>query len=638
MRRIATSAVATLLLMVVLSSVPAMAQLVKGAQAPSIKAYDIQGQLVDLDQIIKQGPDLVIMFFFTISTGEEMALKLSAIDMRYGRDKLKIIALGFKEEEEALKKFAAGLDIHYYIIDTSKMSQEEWIRQIESLPLTLFVIPQEDRRIERVLRGGSSAEAALVREIAENLFQQRKLAMAQDLADESVKAGEDQKQASELKGYILAQQGKLPEAEIAFTAADSKEGLAKVALDRGEYDKAIELANQAGPNSGYADTLKGTAQMRSGKLDEAAATLDAAEKKAAKDWQKAETVTAHGRVKQEKGDVDGAIARFENAVALDPYHVEAVTNEAVAYRTKGDLETAAKKLEKVQSVRQDDLSSIMLEQIRKEMKDANDVKRGELIRAQINDLKKRFDELKAAGKDKPVDPWSTRPLILAFLPSENAAPVFFERAGTDVAVRREIESRLQSDGRVKVVEREVLDKLLQELQLSSSELVNPNTQLQLGKVLSAKLLGFIDFAQMGPDTVMYLRLIDTETTEVAMRTSKSFKDSPALSVLINEAVQEILNKSVDPSQLKGLVADAPSDDAVMINLGSVHGVKTGQQFYVVEEKPVEAGGKVVTKQISKLGTLEVTQVQDTYSICKVVSKSEGVKLAKEMKVKAAGGK
>ncbi|HEO70107.1 MAG TPA: hypothetical protein ENN80_02515, partial [Candidatus Hydrogenedentes bacterium] len=105
--------------------------------------------------------------------------------------------------------------------------------------------------------------------------------------------------------------------------------------------------------------------------------------------------------------------------------------------------------------------------------------------------------------------------------------------------------------------------------------------------------------------------------------------------IAKDVAEELVAKVSKEHALKGLVADAPSDDAVMINLGRPHGVEVGQRFVVLEEgEPIEVGGKVIAYRPKPVGVLEVTEVEDAYSICKVVKKNEGVRLAKEMKVKA----
>lgn len=626
-----------LVLAAIVAALEAGAIPAKGDQVPSFKALDIRGQEVDLAKIMEGKPDLVILFFFTTSTGQEIATKLRRLDALYGKQKLRIVAIGWKEDEPALKKFADDLGIQYYIIkDTPELGSEKNFGPFTTLPLTFILTGQ--KVVLKSLSGSGQAEADVISEVAKVYFQQRKTEEAKACSDEAVKAGEDAKTARGVKGFALTAEGKLDEAQAEFGQIDLKEGLAKVALERGDTAKALELASTAGPDNAYAETVKGTALMRTGKLEEAAVAFDTAAAKPADDWQKSEAVNGAGRVAQAQGNADGAIKKYQDSVALDPYNVVALSNEGAAYRQKGDLKKAQETLEKAQTVRDDGMVKVMLQQIQREMKEANDVKRGELIRAQINDLKQRYEALKAAGKDKAVDEWSTRPMVMAFLPSAAEQTAFFDRAGTDVVLQREIEARVQADGHVKVVERAVLDKLLQELNLGSSDLAKQDTQLQLGKVMSARMLGFIDFASLGTDMLMYIRLIDTETTAIAAQIKCSVKDLSDLNRVVDGVVQEVVKKVSEERPLQGLIADAASDDAVIVNLGKSHGVKVGDKFLALKEgTPIEAGGKVIAHREAKVALLEVANAEDEYCVCKVIKKEDGEQLAKEMHVKQAKG-
>lgn len=608
------------------------AQFAKNEPCPDIQATDIHGKEVNLEKILGEDRALVILFFFSVQTSEDLALKLDALNQGLGGKEIEIVALGLQDDAEALKAFAERMGIDYYIISRETLEEAAWRDKVSVLPTTLFVMPLE-RKIERVLSGDSERNRNILTQVAENFFQQRREAAAA-IADQAIQEGEDAADAREVKGFILAAEGKLDEAEAEFGAIDSKAGLSKVAYERGDYDKALEIAEQA-PEDGYAQTVKAQVQMKTGKLEEAAASLEGAAEKSDADWQRSEALNAKGRLDQATGDPAAAINSYENAVSLDPYNVVALSNEGAAHREQGDLDKAQEVLEKASRIRDDSLVDTMLAQIQKQLKEANDIEKRKLINSQIADLAKRYEEMKTAPDAAKSDEWTTRPLVLAFLPSSSSSPAFFERAGTDVVLQREIEGRLQQSGHVAVVEREMLDQLLQELNLGSSELASSETQRRLGQVLSAGMLGFMDFVQMGASPAVYLRLVDTETTAIALQTSQPIDEDQPLAA-VDALVTEIADKLQAERSLQGFIADASDETAIIINLGRAHGIQAGQEFVVLQDgDPIEVNGKVIAYKQRPVAKLTVSAVEDDYAVCTLANKSEGVVLAKEMKVRAS---
>ena len=606
----------------------AQAQFNVGDAAPDIKAIDINGKVVDLNAVLDQKPDLAVLFFFTVERGEAIALKLQVLDQL--TKGLEIIALGMEDDQAALAKFAKNLGIEYYVIPGDQVKDPVLRDKLQVLPVTLFLMTQE-RTIDKVIIGGTSTQAKLLSYAAENYFRQRKLDQAKAVADAAIDSDEDASAAREIKGFILTAEGKLDEAEAEFGKIDSKAGLAKVALERGEYDKAIELADQ--DTTGYGATIKGQAQMRSGDTEAAAQTLSTAFSKDIAPWQRSEAANAHGRAQHELGNTDAAIGQYENAIALDPYNVVALSNEGAARRETGDLEGAQSVLERAQNIRPDDLATMMLQQIQRELRRANDLERAKLIDKQIADLSARIKEMKESGELAKQDSWSTRPLIIAFLPSDYT-PVFFERAGTETVLQRELEATLQTGGEVGIVEREMLDKLLQELNLGSSDLASPDTQRSLGKVLSAGVLAFIEFAQLGNDKMIYVRLVDSETTAIAGIIRHKIDEKNPLEV-VQAVAEELIKELASGGELKGLIADASDDDAIIINLGSRHGAEVGQAFVVLEDgDPIKVAGRVIAHRTRPVGTIVITAVEEGYAICKVGQRKDGAKFAAEMKIQA----
>lgn len=618
---------------VALCALSSQADFFKGDKVPDIQAQDIFGKAVNLNEILDKNPDLVILFFFSPDNGKAIAAKLQALKRIYDSEALSIIALGMESDKAALQAFADGLKIQYFLLADEQVKSAAWYKNVNQLPLTLFVHTPE-RSIERVLRGAGSEQANILKQVAENLFQQRKTEKASAVVASALENGEDTKQVKELSGHILVAEGKLDDAEKEFGEIGSDAGLAKVALERGDLEGAIAAADKAG-DDGYAKAVKGEVLIKTGKLEEAGASLDAAASAAIPEWQKSEAVNAQGRLSQANGNIDQAVEQYAKAQSLDQYNVEALSNEGAAYRERGgenDLTLAKESLEKAASIRPDELTGLMLQQVKAEIEESNDIKKGELIKSLIADLSKRYEELKAKGGSEPVDAWTSRPVVLAFLPGETKGRIVFDRAGTDVVLQREIEVQVQGKNGIQVVERVMLDKLLQELNLGSSDLASGDTQRRLGQVLSAGHLGFIDYAQVGADTMLYLRLIDSETTGIFFQASQKIDDSKPTET-VAEVVKALTEKLASAEPLKGLIADAAANDAVIINLGKKHGAKEGLEFKILQDgDPIEVGGKVIAHRQKPVGKLTLTTVEEDYAIGTASSLADGVTLAKEMKV------
>ncbi|MCL4216189.1 MAG: hypothetical protein KJ052_04180, partial [Candidatus Hydrogenedentes bacterium] len=577
----------------------------------------------------------VILFFFTVNTGEEIAHKLKALDFRDHDDQISIIAVGMQADEAKLKAFAEDNNLDFHIIpDTPGTQVDKLYGPFKSLPVTFFISSQ--KRVYDMLTGGGSGKAALITKVAQSYLAQQNTEKAREMAELAKDEGEDALGVDETVAFTYVIEGDLDKAESMFKEAGSDEGLASVALERGDLDGAVAFANES--DSSYAATVKGKALLRQGKLEEATQAFDEAlDKPAAQFWQGSEALTGRGRVNQAAGDAEAAVEAYQQAYNLNTYNVAAMTNEAAVYREGGDIDKAADVLAKAHTRgMNDDLLTMMIGQVLEEQKKQNDAATKERIRQRVATLIDRKKAQDAGEAVTPADAWTTPPLVVAFLPAENGTPVFFERAGTELSLRRGLEDRFSALDSVQVVEREMLDALLQELELGSSDLADKNTQLELGRLLAARLLGFVEFSQTGGDVSMYVRFVDVETTALKASVAKSVSRAESYDALLDE-VTGALSESVDARRaLQGLIAEASAVDGIIINLGSGHGVEVGHEFTVLEEgEPIEVSGRKLGNKLTKVATIRVTDVQDEYAVCEIVQKQDNVTLAKEMKIKQA---
>lgn len=104
-----------------------------------------------------------------------------------------------------------------------------------------------------------------------------------------------------------------------------------------------------------------------------------------------------------------------------------------------------------------------------------------------------------------------------------------------------ITGKLRNSGSVLVVERDIIDKLLEELRLGSSELADQATVLEIGKILTAQIISTGSISRDGRDWQVSLRFIDTETTAIqaALTSTLEATDAETVTDVIGN---EILNK------------------------------------------------------------------------------------------------
>lgn len=596
------------------------ASLEKGSPAPLIKGIDIAGQPFDLDAVLTADhpPALCIALLFKVGSGEELADKLRRLDEKYGRELLQVVALGVEADRAELQAFAERMGIRYHILDSASLEDSAWLDEVSTLPMTLFVQCDASRRIERVIAGGGDTRAQLLREIAENLYQQRR-SETLAVADLAIEAGEDEASARELKGFYLSDTGRLDEAAQEFNAIASDTGLAQLALARGDYNEAATLAAKS--DDPFAAALAGEAKLREGKPDAAAEVLGEASVGELPAWKSSRLLTAQARAAQEQGQDAAALAKYEQAIAIDPYNVTALSNESVVHQKAGgaeDLSKAREALEQAAGVREDPVVEAMLRQVIAKQEQATDVQRNARVREQIAALKERYAALKASGA-ADADSWTSKKMVMALLQG-GGQWAYFEQAGAPIAIQRDLESALAASGKTGIVEREQIEALLQELDLGSSELASADTQRTLGRVLSAQYLAFLDFAQVGAAKRLYLRLVDTETTAIAFQQSFPVDDADPLAVV--QPATDAVTQFLAGRELHGLVEEAGAEGEVVINLGTSHGVREGMAFNVLAD----------SRPIAKL---KVTLADESISVCETTHKRDGSVVEKDQKVKSS---
>ncbi|MBF0565711.1 MAG: CHAT domain-containing protein, partial [Nitrospirae bacterium] len=248
------------------------------------------------------------------------------------------------------------------------------------------------------------------------------------------------------------------------------------------------------------------------------------------------------------------------------------------------------------------------------------------IDALVAELVKRYKENKFTP-DVKRDEWTSRPVSLVFLDVKYTGLSDIERE----RLLNGAFSNMQNDGRVKVVDRAILDRLFKELKLGSSELADPSTALKIGKLLSARLIVTGSVMKDKKDWLITLRMVEIETSSIkgALSLDCTSCNPSSLAEKLSVAILKKI-KSEYPIQTK---VSSVEGDAVVVEAGAKEGVIQGMKMAVFTEKNFESG--------IESGILEIVKVGASSSMAKVMQKGSDMKTgmrAREVQAKEVQAK
>ncbi|MBF0610756.1 MAG: tetratricopeptide repeat protein [Magnetococcales bacterium] len=499
------------------------------------------------------------------------------------------------------------------------------------LPTTYLVGP--NGKIMKIVQGGGKNMGDMLASLAESQLQTKKPEKAKVLFLKASKAG-DSVVARAGVAYSTLKEGNVSEAENSFKemaksqdkqlAMQGKEGLAEVLFQQGKNDEALKVANevlQQDPNRAMANLVKGkTLNAKGNKAEAEKALVMASAETSTSDfsWQKAEANLAMGNMQLQGKNSNIALKSFRKASDHNPYFAEALSNEGVALKDMGEPEKAMEVFQKLQKVDPSDkLVHSLLRQAQAAIAQKQDLERQKYIDGLVKDLLQQFKDNKA--KPAPADDWTSPAMaisILGFQNNDNGSSLM-GRIGLEGILQDELTQALQAQG-VKVVDRAIIDKVLQELKMGSSELADPDTALKLGKIMAAHFITTGSFFNTGKKNLVNMRLVDVETSNIVLSLSESEKVDPT--EVAPKFAKAIRDAIVEKYPLKGRLA-AVEGDTIIVNMGKKHGVTKGQKFNVLADgEPIMVRGKPIPRQ-TKVGTVEITEVDEDIAYAKSLDKS-----------------
>lgn len=195
----------------------------------------------------------------------------------------------------------------------------------------------------------------------------------------------------------------------------------------------------------------------------------------------------------------------------------------------------------------------------------------------------------------------------------------FETAGVGRIAAEWLTTGLVETGRFEIIERRLLQQIVDEQKMGVSGLFDPSSASKLGRLLGVKTVVTGTIQHYENTFELNVRLINVETG--AIITADRIKAGSASG--LRNLVSRITTRIVRHFPLQGYVVQR-TPDRVMIDLGRQSGVSPGLLFSVfLEGKPLRhpKTGEVLSIERIEKGTLKITEVREKTALASITTES-----------------
>jgi TolB-like protein len=177
------------------------------------------------------------------------------------------------------------------------------------------------------------------------------------------------------------------------------------------------------------------------------------------------------------------------------------------------------------------------------------------------------------------------------------------------------------EGRFDVIERSLLNKILEEQKLSISGIIDEGTATELGKLLGVKVIISGSVLRLMNALEVNARIIDVETASIIAAENVRSGTADRLKDLVDQMSVKIMKHF----PLEGyVVSRGPEENIITIDLGKYSGVKTGLEFQVFKEGKVikhPKTGEVLDVERTNLGRAVTVDVRDKIAKAQILEES-----------------
>jgi CHAT domain-containing protein len=377
---------------------------------------------------------------------------------------------------------------------------------------------------------------------------------------------------------------------------------------KGNYEQALNSAKvlvRKNSNLRLGHLLEGEIYFRKGKLDSARKAFQMAlQASKGTDVQKAKALVALGRIASLEKQTDNALRYYRMATEAAPGKELGYLSQALLLDEMGNLEEALDLYTRAGKLAPDDRSlAALTSETRKKIALQKDQEKQVRVNKLVKEL---LAKMESQSDTVTRDGWTARPLTLWIM--DFSTQGYSLQEGEDRLIAAGLGDYVLQNSRAQIVERSLLDNLLEELKLGTSNLADRNTALALGKILAARLILSGRIIHSGPQTHVSMRLIETETGRVSAVVSETIGSAVPVSALTDKLAEKLINKLKQHYPLRGKILNQKGPE-VRINIGQTSGVQIGQRF--------KAAGEDVR--------LEVIEVQQDTCLAKMVNGKKQLK-------------
>ena len=370
---------------------------------------------------------------------------------------------------------------------------------------------------------------------------------------------------------------------------------------QGNFEGALQacsvLENKS-PDSVLPGLVRGRIHLRRGNLQAAeGAYRGAVQADKGTDAQRVEAMMGLGRVFSLRDEPEAALEHYRQATVVAPDSTPGYLSQALLLEKSGELDQALGLLAEARDRAPDDpMIAALADETRDRVAFAQDKEKREHVDRMIKEL---VENMESQPKPVVTDGWTSLPLTMWAMDLKKQG--YSLQEGQDRLLLAGIVDHMIRNGRVRMVERALFDKLAEELKLGSSQLVDRSTALSLGRLLAARLILFGEVIYAESQTQLTMRLIETETGLITASMTETFGSADPTPEMVAKVAQGLLEKLDELYPLRGKVSRV-SEEEVQISIGQRAGARQGHRFAVLDRELV----------------LEVTSVQPDTSLAWVI--------------------